>query len=137
MNSLDEIGGELTPWAYRLLLISGWDFTPRRNRAGRLVALVIFEPCPACQEVREIHFGSWSYSIPYGSSYIRPNDLHLCCDNNRAPIGCAASSEETGTTKTGSPVGLPVEVWLREFVPGGETLNLALFQHLEGAPSVT
>ena len=89
-------------------------FIPQTGRSGRLVRLVIEQPCPACANVRDVLFGRWHHTIPYRSSFIDPDTLHLVCTNTRPEIPCPASV----------PGGLPPRVWYRAYVDGADPAEL-------------
>ena len=103
------------PESFRWFLVgTGWEIAPQTGRSARLSRLIIREPCPACAHLRDELFDRWHHSIPYNSSYIDPDTLHLVCTNSRPEIPCPASV----------PGGLPPRVWYRTYVDGADSDDL-------------
>ena len=96
----DRLPLELLESNRSFLASTGLTLEPRHSRGGRLVALTVVQPCPACTDVREQQEARWDYEIPYRSSSIDPATLVLTCDNHSAPCPCPAAG------------GLPPERWV-------------------------
>jgi len=106
----------LSEEALDVLTSIAWTFQILTRGNGSVCRILVEEPCPACQFIREQLFDRDAYTVPYNSSFIDPDSLALHCINGRPEIPCPASK----------PGGLPPEVWVRRYIEGnhGDEIDL-------------
>jgi hypothetical protein len=87
---------------------AGWRVHEKRDASGRLVALVLDEPCPCCP-------GRPTQAEPArrGTAHVAPRSGSLRC--KRAL--CAAGADATGQTADGEARGLSLDQWSARFAP--------------------
>lgn len=87
---------------------AGWRIHEKRDSAGKLVALVLDEPCPFCPG-RPVQ----ADAPRRGSAHVAPTSGAFRC--KRAL--CRAGAEATGQTADGEPLGLALDRWATQVSP--------------------
>lgn len=98
------------PRIVQAIRAAAWNIRERRDRAGKLVAFVLDEPCPFCPGPPV------QAELPRrGTAHITPRSGALRCKR----MNCAAGAAATGLAPTGEARGLTLAQWSAAFAAAG------------------